>query len=285
MEITVLAPAKINLTLDITGKRDDGYHTLTTIMQSISLADIVTISESNDNEINVITSTSSIPSGENNIAYAAAKSFYNYTNIIHNGINIYIQKNIPHEAGLGGGSADAAAVLVGLNHIHKSNLSLKQLFEIGVSVGADVPFCIAGGTKICEGIGEIITDTSCLENCYIVISKGDLGISTKLAFKKIDDIGFKTISNTNFYNGTVQSIKENGYNRFEEFVVDDKIKFIKEKMIMMNAEYSAMTGSGSAVLGLFLNKQNAEECTLFLKENGLFACLCTPLKNGASLIS
>lgn len=283
MEITVSAPAKINLMLDVTGKRSDGYHTLITIMQSISLADTVIISESESNSITVKTSNSTIPSDKNNIAYIAAEKFISYTKVKHNGLNIFIEKKISSEAGLGGGSADAAAVLVGLNNLFCTNLSLDELCRIGVTVGADVPFCIVGGTKICTGIGEIMVDTASLEQCYIVIAKGTSGICTKTAFEKIDSIGFESTLSADSYDGSINSLKNNGGNKFEAVSDNSNIQHIKEKMYSNGAEYSAMTGSGSAVFGLFLDKENADKCIYELVNSDIFAYLCTPISRGAAI--
>lgn len=284
MNINVAAPAKINLMLDITGKRADGYHTLTTVMQSVSLSDIVTISENNNGIISVRTNNSLIPSDEKNIAYKAAVEFIKTANIQHNGLDIHIQKNIPSEAGLGGGSADAAAVLIGLNYLFDINLSKEQLCYIGVKIGADVPFCIVGGTKYCTGIGEIITEASPLDECYIVIAKGTTGISTKSAFEKIDALGFNVDSDFNKYNGSVLSIKNYAYNKFELVADNDDVNFIKEQMVIMGAEYAAMSGSGSAVFGLFFNEIDAQKCTDSLCKTNLFAALCKPIPNGAEIM-
>ncbi len=285
MIVRVLAPAKINLMLDVTGKRSDGYHTLTTIMKSVSLSDIVTISKRNDGLISVTSSDLSIPSDEKNIAYKAFLKFSEYTNFQHSGIDIHIQKNIPSEAGLGGGSADAAAVLVGLNNMFSANLSLEQLCDIGVSIGADVPFCITGGTKLCTGIGEIMNDVSDLEKCCIVIAKGDTGISTPKAFEKIDAVGFERKASFTKYDGSINSVKKIGFNRFELVADNADISFIKNIMLDMGAEYSAMSGSGSAVFGLFYNDYSAEKCRDFLQKSGLFSTLCYPIENGAAIIA
>lgn len=284
MTVKIQAPAKINLTLDITGKRVDGYHTLSTIMQSISLSDIVTISETDTGMITIDSSNQLIPTDERNIAYKAAVLFIKSTNIQYNGLHIHIQKNIPTEAGLGGGSADAAAVLIGLNHIFKTELSMKQLCEIAAIIGADVPFCTVGGTMFCTGIGEIMTEAKPLEQCYIVIAKGNSGISTKLAFEKIDTFGFNTKAEYNAYDGSVLSVKEIGYNKFEMVTDNSDVKFIKNKMLELNSDYSAMTGSGSAVFGLFSNLECAKNCKKHFLNNNFFSYLCRPISNGSLII-
>jgi len=284
MEVKVFAPAKINLMLDVTGKRTDGYHTLTTIMQSISLGDILTITEQRNNLITVKSNAESIPTDESNIAYKAVKKFAEYTNIQCNGLDIYIEKNIPSQAGLGGGSADAAAVLVGLNYMFQTQLSMEQLCDIGVSIGADVPFCLLGGTKLCKGIGEIITEIFPLEHCHIVVAKGNTGISTQSAFKKIDKVGFENLSDYSKYNGSVQSVKSIGYNRFELVADNNEVEFIKNKMSYMNAAYSAMSGSGSAVFGLFIEKNDAQRCIDKFNDCNIFSALCYPIDYGSIVL-
>ena len=285
MEVKVMAPAKINLMLDVTGKRADGYHTLTTIMQTVSLADIVTITKQNDNVITVRTSDSAVPSDEGNIAYTAVEKFAEYTNVQYNGLKIDIEKNIPSQAGLGGGSADAAAVLVGLNYMFGTGLSVDQLCDIAVTIGADVPFCLSGGTKLCTGIGEIMSGITPLEDCQIVIVKGNSGISTKTAFEKIDSIVAKKNHDYSCYDGSLCSVKRIGYNIFEDVAENDDVSYIKDKMISMGAEYSAMSGSGSAVFGLFANNNNAHFCRDYHSDYGIFSVLCHPIDNGAKIIT
>lgn len=284
MTVKIQAPAKINLTLDITGKRADGYHTLSTIMQSISLSDIVTISETNSGIITINSNNPLIPTDERNIAYKAAVWFIKNTNIQFNGLHIYIQKNIPTEAGLGGGSADAAAVLIGLNYIFKTELYMEQLCVLATATGADVPFCIIGGTKLCTGIGEIMTEIKPLEQCYVVIAKGNSGISTKLAFQKIDTLEFDNEPDYSSYNGSVLSVKNIGYNKFEMVADNSDVKFIKNKMLEFKADYSAMSGSGSAVYGLFSKFEYAENCRKYFASNNFFSYLCKPISNGSVII-
>ncbi|MBQ1183634.1 MAG: 4-(cytidine 5'-diphospho)-2-C-methyl-D-erythritol kinase, partial [Clostridia bacterium] len=163
----IKAFAKVNLSLDVTGKRADGYHTLCSVFQSVSLCDIVEIEKSDS--ISVKCSDTSL-NGEDNLCNTAAVKFFQAAGIL-GGADIFIEKHIPLAAGLGGGSADAGAVLKGLNELYGNPLSEKKLLEIALSLGADVPFCMVGGTKLCEGIGEIMTELSPLPECYIVIAK------------------------------------------------------------------------------------------------------------------
>lgn len=278
--ITVPAYAKINLTLDITGKRRDGFHTLSTIMQSISLADTVFIELNDSGKILFECTADGIPGGKENIAYKAAETFLDCSGISCGGLYIRIEKEIPAQAGLGGGSADCAAVLTGLNRLLGTGYSKEELCEIGVTLGADVPFCIVGGTKICHGIGEIISDAPTLESCCIAVAKGAKGISTRAAYEEIDSgqlFGGKDHSEK--FDGTVSSLKKIGRNIFEDTngcrSVDD-IRIIKNTFYGFGAEYSAMSGSGSAVFGIFTGRPNAEKACAELNRRGYFGNVYTP---------
>lgn len=284
-EITITAPAKINLTLDVTGRRADGYHTISSIMQSVSLSDTVYISKA-EAVISVDCSDNSLPCGEGNIAYKAAREFFSYTEIT-SGASVKIEKHIPLQAGLGGGSADAAAVIVGLNELFDTRLSLEQLCEIGAKIGADVPFCTVGGTKLCQGIGEIISYVPPLENCFIIIAKGKSGISTKKAYAKIDSLETQT-ADISLYDGSLASVKKIGRNIFEQVAENEDVPKLKKLMAECGAEYTAMSGSGSAVFGLFAlsrQKNAAGQCARLLRSKGYFAEACIGLSYGAKFIN
>ncbi len=278
-KLSVKANAKINLTLNITGKLPNGYHTLRSIMQSISLHDIVTVEKTAPNEIEVICG-GGIPSGEQNIAYKAAREFFRFADISDMGVKITVDKHIPSEAGLGGGSADAAAVICCLNKLFGCELPQKALCEIGASVGADVPFCIMGGTALCEGIGEVITPLSPLECECVLIAKGKLGISTKEAYEKIDSTEIKhspwEISD---FSGGFESWAKLCSNDFEAVSDDPEVEAIISEMKSCGASLSQMSGSGSAVFGLFSEHENAESCRKKLSELGVFAEICGFAKN------
>lgn len=284
-EITITAPAKINLTLDVTGRRADGYHTISSIMQSVSLSDTVYISKSVSG-ISLDCTDKSIPCGERNIAYKAAREFFSYAGIT-GGASVKIEKNIPTEAGLGGGSADAAAVIVGLNELFGTHLSPEQLCEIGAKVGADVPFCTVGGTKLCQGIGEIISYVPTLENCFIVIAKGKSGVSTKEAYAKIDSLETQA-ADISLYDGSIASVKKIGGNIFERVAENEDVPKLKEIIADCGAEHTAMSGSGSAVFGLFAlsrQKSAAGQCARLLRSEGYFAEACIPLSYGAKFFN
>ncbi len=282
--IIMTAPAKINLMLDVTGKRDDGYHTLDTVMQSISLCDTVEILRNSSGAITVDCTNKSVPCGESaekNIAFKAAMSFYGFTGISDIGLHIKIEKRIPSQAGLGGGSADGAAVIAGMNILYGTGLSYNQLFSIGVKAGADIPFCIIGGTKLCKGIGEIISPAPPLEDCFIVIGKGGVGISTAEAYKKIDRLSLSDEQNSLMYDSTLCSLKKTCGNIFETVTENKNVSKIKKICADNGAVYSAMSGSGSAVFGLFREQKEAADCSLCLKEQNFFSEVCKPLSYGA----
>lgn len=283
-KVTVIAPAKINLTLHITGKRDDGFHTLKSVMQSISLYDIVNVNLNSSGRINITCTDENIPCDKRNIAYKAAQAFFDTVDLIDQGADIHIEKHIPSEAGLGGGSADGAAVLVALNALCGSNLSDDELCSIGVKVGADIPFCIKGGTKLCEGIGEIISDAPPFPTCYLVLGKGNQGISTKEAFGKIDSLSDLSGFDFNidaFDNGDVAKSAEICSNIFERVSDVREIKEIKEKIINNGGLNAVMSGSGSAVYGIFTDIDLAEKCCLELAECGFFSSICRPISHGS----
>ena len=285
--ITLTAPAKINLTLDVTGRRADSYHTISSIMQSVSLSDSVFIEKNESNKIHLECKGVDLDNYVHNTAYKAAKAFCEHTHINCTGLYISIDKHIPLQAGLGGGSADAAAVIVGLNELFDTRLSLEQLCEIGAKVGADVPFCTVGGTKLCQGIGEIISYIPPLENCFIVIAKGKSGISTKEAYSKIDSLETQ-IADISLYNGSIESVKKIGGNIFEQVSENEDVPKLKKLMAECGAEYTAMSGSGSAVFGLFAlsrQKSAAGQCARLLKSEGFFAETCIALSYGAKYIN
>ena len=184
--IQLKSRAKINLSIDVLGKRKDGYHLVEMIMQTIDLYDIINIKEIDIDEININSNSSDIPLNKDNIVYKAAKLLKEEFNI-KKGIDIFIEKNIPVAAGMAGGSSNAAAVLVGLNKLWNLNLSEVELQEIGLKLGADVPFCISGGAALAEGIGEELTSIKGLsEDTIILVCKPNLFVSTKDVYQGLD---------------------------------------------------------------------------------------------------
>jgi len=284
--ITLKAHAKLNLCLDVIGKRQDGYHLLESIMQSISLFDVVTISKRKSG-IEVKCSKLNIAE-EKNIAYKAAKIFFEETGI-DKGAKIKIGKKIPDKAGMGGGSADAAAVLIGLNKLYKAKLSETELCKIGEKIGADVPFCIKGGTQLVRGIGEVLTRLDDCPNCYFVIVKDNDGVSTKEAYEDLDNAFSvpslrieKVIEALSVNN--LESLKGNLINVFEHTTRITSIKEAVEKLKSLGAIESAMTGSGSAVFGIFHKRKDAKKCYNQIKKDFCFSCVSSPSVNGVTKI-
>ena len=261
--VEIKSNAKINLFLDIVNKREDGYHNIKSIMQEIELHDKVKICE-NKSKVNIICDNYNIPLDENNTCYKATKLIKEkYT--IDNGVDIFIDKIIPTEAGLAGGSSNAAAVIKGLNKLWNLNMSLEDMKDIGVKVGADVPFCLTGGTCLCEGVGDKITELNNFVWDNIVIIKPDFSISTPLAYKNITSKEYNYYKNNDIlfyiekkdYYNTCISIA----NTLEiaALKIQPQISDIKKDMINTGAISSLMTGSGSSVYGFYEDSISANK--------------------------
>lgn len=265
MKLTVLAPAKLNLFLDITGKRNDGYHIVNMVMQSISLYDEVTVSVNNSDKILISCSDNNIPCDKNNTVYKAAEKFFEYNELEPEGVTIKIKKRIPSQAGMAGGSTDAAAVLTAMNELFDTGLEKEELAQIAEEIGADVPFCIYGGTMTAGGIGTILNPLPDMPECFFVVVKPAFSISTKDAYEKSDSIGYeKSVSADDVVNGicngSLEEIAEGLYNKFEEVAGINEIDDIKYLMESCGALGACLTGSGSAVFGIFDNRDEADEC-------------------------
>jgi len=258
------ANAKINMTLDVSGKRSDGYHEVSMIMQEISLADKIEINKKSSSGIELKVQNSDIPCDESNIAFKAAKLFLDKIKS-DDGIEMIIQKNIPVCAGLGGGSADGAAVLKALNQMYDSPLSLSELLEMGVSLGADVPFCIVGKTCHAGGIGEILTPFKSELRAYVALIKPDVDISTPKAYKAIDQLSYTHPEVFKVKEALEKADKDllvkYGANVFEYVCLNDhpEIDKIKTHFKNFGAFYTMMSGSGPTVFGLFDNKDDAQK--------------------------
>lgn len=254
--IKVTAPAKINFHLDVLNKRDDGYHNLKMIMQALSFQDIIYIEKTNSGKVILKSDEKNLPDLQNNIINKAINLFYKENNIKLTGLDIFVEKNIPMNAGLGGGSADAAAILTALNFLEKTNMGILQLQEMGAKIGADVPFVFSGATKFVEGIGEQINDLPLIQDCFILIIKPQYDVFTKEAFSKIDNIKIKKRPDME---GAIRFLKNKdliGFaksccNVFEEVIECEEVFKIKDKMISLGAVNSSMTGSGPSVFGIF----------------------------------
>ncbi len=268
------AYAKINLTLDIVGKRSDGYHLLETVMQTVSLCDRVSVEPCNG--IEVTCSEPDVPTGPENTCHKAARLFFEH-NMIAGGAKIHIEKHIPSQAGLGGGSSDAATVIKLLNLIYGVCRSDGELERIAAKVGADAAFFIRGGAALCRGIGENIEPLPKLPKREILLVKPDFGISTPEAYRRFDEKGTLSKRGTSAF---MEAVKRGGNpylklsNDLEESAGDQRIEKIRGELIGLGAEASQMSGSGSCVFGLFERKETAEAAKLALAGKYPFVCLC-----------
>ena len=281
--IKLKSRAKINLSIDVLGKREDGYHLVEMIMQTIDLYDLIEINERQDNNILIKSTSDDIPLDSDNLVYKAAELIRQTFNI-DKGLDIYIQKNIPVAAGMAGGSSNAAAVLVGLNKLWNLNLSEERLEEIGLKLGADVPFCIKGGAVLAEGIGEKLTPIKGLnEDVSILICKPDLFVSTKEVYECLDSKQIDKRPDNQFLiqclkNNETKKLAENMFNVLEEVTVDKHpvIQQIKDIMMKNKALGAMMSGSGPTVFGLYENKADAVKCKSVLEKqfNQTFVIAC-----------
>ena len=262
--IELKSRAKINLSIDVLGKREDGYHLVEMIMQTIDLYDIIKITENDIDEININSNSLDIPLNKNNIVYKAAEVLKERFNI-KSGLNIFIQKNIPVAAGMAGGSCNAAAVLVGLNKLWNLKLSEKQLQEIGLTLGADVPFCISGNAALAQGIGEELTYIKGLpKDTSILICKPNLFVSTKDVYQGLDLDNIKDRPDNKLLikcleEGNIKVLSENMVNVLESVTskMHEEILDIEKVMLDNNALGSMMSGSGPTVFGLFEKEEDA----------------------------
>lgn len=288
MKIEVKAYAKINLLLDIVATRKDGYHDLFMIMQSVGIYDIVTVEKIKGKKIVITCNKNDIPLDEHNIAHKAATAFFKSQNIKDTGIHIDIKKMIPHAAGLAGGSADGAGVIVALNKMYNTDLSDKQLCEIGVKVGADVPFCITGGTLLSQGIGDVLNKVKPLKKCYIVLAKPDIGVNTGYAYKQFDEQGKLHTPDKFGMLSAIQSRDLNDIcskmeNVFEQFIEVPNRVDMKEIMRNNGAIGTCMSGSGPTVFGIFNDKESAEKSAEELKVYAKDICVCAPVSKGCKI--
>jgi len=287
--ITLKAHAKINLFLAVHDRRADGYHNLDSVMHSISLHDDVTISIAPTDiaKITLTCSDSSIPRDSKNTAYRAAAAFMQAIDSNYD-VHIHIEKHIPSRAGLGGGSADAATVLRGINKLCENPLSIEKLCEVGATIGADVPFCVLGNCAHATGIGEILRPLPAMSpDLHLVIAMGAEGVSTPDAYRALAEIransnipySDSSFLRTALFNNDSASLLNALYNDFESVVLhpahDSTI--IKQSMIDGGANGALLSGSGAAVFGIFTCPQIAENAQKTLLSHGYFAELARPI--------
>jgi len=289
--LTEQAFAKINLFLDVLGRRPDGYHDLHTCMQTVSLADTVTaeIEDSRETEIGLTCDLPGLSADAGNLAYRAAALYLQSAEAGNVRIRLHIEKRIPLSAGLAGGSADAAAVLRLLNRHFGHRLPTDALCKLGEKLGADVPFCIRGGTCRCEGVGERITPVPARTDYVLVIAKAAEGVSTPEAFRRLDalygDFSEKPPTDpTAVYGalaaGDVRSLADHIQNGFEEVILTlrPEVAVLKSAMRKNGALAAMMSGSGPSVFGIFDGESAAERCAEAIRREGIFAAVCRPTK-------
>ncbi len=270
-QMVLKARAKINLTLDVLGKREDGYHDIEMIMQTVNLYDTVFIKKTNKENIKLITNLKWLPCDDKNLAYKAAaliKEKYN----INDGIFIELKKRIPVAAGLAGGSSDAAAVLIGMKNIFNIQITIQELMELGCKLGADVPYCIMRGTAKAEGIGDKLTRLSPMPSCYVVLAKPPISVSTAHIYNSLDMNIIDKRPNTKLVtkaikNHDIHIIAKNMYNVMENVTAKEYpiINELKSFLIDLGALGAVMSGSGPTVFGLFNNKTKAIQAYYRLK--------------------
>lgn len=265
-ELTVKAYAKLNLSLDITGKREDGYHLMDMVTQSVTLYDELTLVRSKKPGIAISTMSRFLPRDERNSAYKAAVRLARYAGL-EPSLEIHIKKRIPTQAGMGGGSADAAAVLAGLNEMWELGLDEARLLEIGESVGADVPFCLTGGAARVKGIGELLEPLPALTDAWFVVMMPPHGHSTRELFSRFDGAGDCVRPDTD---KMVSAMVRNDVphtavllkNVFETFEKDETTARYKALLLKYGALGASLTGTGAAVFGVFADGIRAKECRM-----------------------
>ncbi len=281
--VKVKAPAKLNLTLNIVGVLPNNYHLMDMIMQTVSLYDFIEIEKHSDITLNML--NFNLPVNEDNTALKAAKLFFLHTGI-KGGSKIRIEKNIPVCAGMAGGSADAAGVLVGLNCLYEAGLSQKELCEIGAKIGADVPFCIIGASAHVTGIGDVIEKIAPCPSCYFAVVMPNEGISTAKAFAKYDSENVKLQIDTQkainaMQNNNLKELCRNMANVLQKCSESEHNDFICEKLRQSGALSALMTGSGAAVFGVFDDENKAKSALDSLSQYYENYWLLTPATHGA----
>ena len=271
-EIKLKAMAKINLGLDVVRKREDGYHEVRMIMQTIHMYDQIMLTESEEAGIRVRTNVTFLPVNEDNLVYKAAKLLMDEFQV-SSGLEIDLRKFIPTAAGMGGGSSDAAAVLVGVNRLFGLGLTKRQLMERSVVIGADVPFCVLRGTALAEGIGEVLTPLPSLPKCFVLIAKPPVNVSTKFVYSNLRANELKEHPDIDgqiraLQDGDLDGICAKMGNVLEGVTIPayPVIQTIKDRMLQCGAVNAMMSGSGPTVFGIFKERDQAEKAAELLRE-------------------
>jgi 4-diphosphocytidyl-2-C-methyl-D-erythritol kinase len=271
--VKLRARAKINLGLDVVGRRENGYHDVRMIMQTVGIYDRLIVTKIPENEVRIRTNLGFLPVNENNLIYKAFKLMQEKYNL-EGGIDVDLKKFIPVSAGMAGGSTDAASTLFAINKLFNLKLGMKQLMELGVNLGADVPYCILRGTALAEGIGEELTSLKPMPNCHIVIAKPPISVSTKLVYEKLDSDEVEIVHPDidgiieGLNKGDLYEVASKMGNVLEQVTIPmyPVIDIIKQDMLECGAINAMMSGSGPTVFGLFEDEERALACQAFLRE-------------------
>lgn len=289
-DIRLRARAKINLTLDVTGKRDDGYHLIESIMQTVSLYDGIYMKRIQKNEIILKSNLSWLPTDNRNLAYRAAELMKAKFGI-KEGVFIEIDKRIPVAAGLAGGSADCAAVLVGMNRLFDLGLSMKELESLAFLLGSDIPYCVQRGTVVSEGVGEILTPVKCpCPMCYVVLAKLPVSVSTATVYRGLD---LQSVQDHPDTKGMIQAMAEADITKMGQLLgnvletvtipMHPQIAQLKEELVQLGAEGALMSGSGPTVFGLFKEEESAKKAASTIRKKfGLKEVVATKIYHGNS---
>ena len=270
-EYRIKAYAKINLGLDVVRRLENGYHEVKMVMQTVGIYDVLDFQRTAGGIV-ITTDSGELPTNEDNLIYKAAKLMIEKYHITE-GVKIHLEKHIPIAAGMAGGSTDAAATLKGMNRLFDLGCTLKDLMELGVNIGADVPYCVMGGTALAEGIGEKLTPLAPAPDCYVLVAKPDINVSTKYVYEHLDA---QEIRKHPDIDGMVEAIAEESLqgildrmeNVLETVTVSAYpiIQKIKDRMKELGAINSLMSGSGPSVFGIFVEKDMARRAYDKLEE-------------------
>lgn len=262
--ITKKAYGKLNLSLDIVGKREDGYHLVRMIMQTVNLYDVITIEKQAQPGISLTTNRQDLPTNKDNLIFQAASLLLNEYNISE-GVRIHLEKHIPIAAGMAGGSADCAATLTGINELFSLGLSTEELQQRAVTLGADVPYCILGGTALSEGIGEVLTPVTDVAPCKVLLVKPNIDVSTKWVYTTLR---WQELTSHPDIDGMIEALNKHSLkevsdkmeNVLETVTIPSYpvIKQIKDKMMELGAINAMMSGSGPTVFGLFPDEEKGK---------------------------
>lgn len=272
--IRLKARAKINLGLDVLGKREDGYHEVRMVMQTIGIYDRLILTKIPEEEIRITSNLAFLPVNENNLIYKAIKLLKDEYHF-RGGVSVDLNKFIPVAAGMAGGSTDAASTMFGVNRLFGLNLSMGKMMELGVRLGADVPYCVMRGTALAEGIGEKLTRITPVPHMWILIAKPQINVSTRLVYEQLDMGGIQKHPDIDGIIRAIEAqdvvrIAQSMGNVLENVTVPlyPVIETIKQDMLSHGAINAMMSGSGPTVFGIFPDEQTTLACQAFLKKKG-----------------